>query len=275
MGHQPARPRAMQSSMYLVDVFANVPFRGNPAAVCVFDEWPSDDLLTAIAIETHYPVTAFAVPATQGVHLRWFTRSGREVMSLCGHGTFAAAHVLLTVEAVGNEVTFLTHAGRLKATRTGDWIGLEFPRWSSSPVAEPIPGFGGHATEVRAAGRDYLVVFASEAEVRTLAPDFEALKQLGHFGFIATAPGKDFDCVSRYFCPSFGLGEDEDLVTASAHCAIAPYWAERLGKPGIHAWQASRRGGELRCRVHNTGVRIEGQSVLFARGVLHSLVLDE
>lgn len=258
----------------VVNAFSGNAFGGNPAAVCRLARWPSDETLRKLAVELCLPITSFMVREDTAERLRWFTREGSEVQSLCGHGTVAAAHVCLRLEPQAPAtVIFDTRAGMLLAERDDARIAIDFPRW---PVTrcDPPPGLSRalrrDAEEYWSAGRDYLAVFASETDVRALEPDFEHMKSLGRHGFIATARGSasGYDCVSRFFCPSFGIGENEDSVTGSAHCSIAPFWAERLGKPEIRAYQASARGGDLVCRVKPGAVRISTLGTIFLKGTL-------
>jgi PhzF family phenazine biosynthesis protein len=256
----------------VINAFSDDPFGGNPAAVCRLQAWLSDDILRKIALQTGLPITSFLVREGNAERLRWFAREGNEVQSLCGHGTVAAAHVCLRLEQEApSTVAFQTRAGLLVATREGDAVAIDFPRWTITRC-DPPPGLadalGLAAQEYWTAGRDYLAVYANEAEVRSLRPDFERLLTLGRHGFIATGPGLSHDCVSRFFCPSFGIGENEDPVTGSAHCSIAPLWAERLGKQEIRAYQASGRSGDLACRVKPDAVRISARAAIFLRGTI-------
>lgn len=240
--------------------------------MCRLQAWLSDDILRKIALQTGLPITSFLVREGNAERLRWFAREGNEVQSLCGHGTVAAAHVCLRLEQEApSTVAFQTRAGLLVATREGGAVAIDFPRWTITRC-DPPPGLadalGLAAQEYWTAGRDYLAVYANEAEVRSLRPDFERLLTLGRHGFIATGPGLSHDCVSRFFCPSFGIGENEDPVTGSAHCSIAPLWAERLGKQEIRAYQASGRSGDLACRVKPDAVRISARAAIFVRGTI-------
>jgi predicted PhzF superfamily epimerase YddE/YHI9 len=237
----------------VVDAFAAQPFAGNPAAVCVLDAFPGDDWLQSVAAELNLSETAFAVPRPDGDHdLRWFT-PGAEV-DLCGHATLASAHVL------GGTATFHTRSGALACRRTSDgWIEMDFPALPPTPA---ITGDGPGALDPTAVGKalgtepaelltsryDHLVVVADAPAVRALQPDLAAVHALGARGVIVTAAGDrpGIDCVSRFFAPAVGVPEDP--VTGSAHCVLAPFWAERLGRTELVAEQASRRGGLLRLR---------------------------
>ena len=260
-------------TFHQIDAFTDRGFAGNPAAVYVLDAWPDDSTLAAIAAEHNLSETAFVVPGSNGRHeLRWFTPAVE--VELCGHATLASAHVLLN-EMDGHDVplTFVTRfAGELGISASNDRLWLDLPARVAGPVdhdiAEVATALGGEAREWFAA-TNYLAVFDSAADVAALEPDMRALARHSartDLGFIATAPADDgeHDFVSRYFAP--GHGVDEDPVTGSAHCTLAPYWAERLGKRELAARQISARGGELLCRVDGDRVHIGGQAVTFATG---------
>jgi PhzF family phenazine biosynthesis protein len=248
-----------------VSVFTSTPGRGNPAGVCQLEEWPSTDLLSEIARKVALPVTSFVVAVADGLELRWLTKSGTPVKSICGHGSFAAAYAVSETRPDLEAFAFKTPGGAIVVQREAGLFRLRLPRWDAEPMSE-WPDLvkalrASRPPEIFDAGRDVLAVFGSEAEVRDLSPDMEALLKLGHRGFVATAPGDAFDCVSRFFCPSFGIGADEDPITGSAHCAIAPFWSKQLGRPRIHAYQASAEGGELHCEVHDNSVTIGASAV--------------
>jgi predicted PhzF superfamily epimerase YddE/YHI9 len=258
----------MSIPYYQVDAFTSTLFAGNPAGVCLLAAWLPDDVLQAIAAENNLAETAFVVQRETGFELRWFTPTLE--MDLCGHATLAPAHVIFRHldyhEAV---VRFQTRAGELTVTRTDDLLMLDFPARPAVACATPAAlreGLG-RAPTITAKARDYLAVFDSEREVRELCPDLVALSQLDCVGIIATAPGEDCDFVSRFFAPRAGVPEDP--VTGSAHCTLIPYWAERLGRPRLRAWQVSRRGGELFCEHRGERVGIAGRAVTYSSGILH------
>lgn len=258
-------PVKMRIPYYHVDAFADAVFRGNPAGVCLLDAWLDDATLLNIAVENKHSETAFLVARGDDFDLRWFTPATE--VDLCGHATLAAAFVLFTKRGViENAVRFHSRSGWLTVSRAGELLTLDFPSHPAGPCAAPdalLRGLGATPAAVLKA-RDYLAVFASEAEVRALQPDFAALKTLDCLGIIATAPGGDCDFVSRFFAP--GAGVDEDPVTGSAHCTLIPYWAQRLGKTKLFARQVSRRGGEVACELAGERVRISGKAVLYLRG---------
>ncbi|NWG87893.1 MAG: PhzF family phenazine biosynthesis protein [Hydrogenophilaceae bacterium] len=252
----------MQLQMYQVDAFASRVFEGNPAAICPLPAWLDDSVMQAIAQENNLSETAFFVPSEKGFQLRWFTPN-REV-DLCGHATLATAHVLY--EHLGyaqSRLVFSTRSGDLTVAKQGGLLVMDFPAISPEPcqaAAALLEGIGGQALEVLAAD-DYLVVLASEEQVRQLAPDMAALSSLDRRGVCVTAPGKDVDFVSRFFAPKYGIPEDP--VTGSAHCMLAPYWAGRLGKTRLQARQISPRGGEVLCELHGERVLLSGKAVTY------------
>lgn len=261
----------MRIPLYQIDSFAAELFRGNPAAVCPLGEWLDDGTLQAIAAENNLSETAFFVAEEGGYRLRWFTPSSE--VDLCGHATLAAAWVLFEREGVPDgSVRFLTRSGALTVTREDDRLVMDFP--AKPPVEKEAPralieGLGAEPEEVRASERDYLVRFAEEDAVRKLRPDHGRLRALDRLGVIVTAPGTGCDFVSRFFAPSVGVPEDP--VTGSAHCTLAPYWAERLeaGEEWMEARQVSTRGGRLRVRVRGDRVDIAGRAVLYLEGSIH------
>ncbi len=250
----------MRVKQYQIDAFATRAFEGNPAAVCPLEAWLEDGLLQAIAEENNLSETAFFVPSAKGYRLRWFTPV-KEV-DLCGHATLATAHVIFEVLGYSKPViTFETRSGDLFVARKGKHLEMDFPSSPPTPCDPPealSKGLGRRPVEVWAA-EDYLAVFDSEAAVRAIAPDQALLGQLDLRGVIITAPGTDVDFVSRFFAPKFGIAEDP--VTGSAHCQLAPYWADRLGKNVLSARQVSKRGGDMGCEVRSDRVLISGRAV--------------
>lgn len=257
----------MKLSLFQIDAFTNSVFSGNPAAVCPLDAWLSDQQMQAIAAENNLSETAFFVPKGDGFGLRWFTPTCE--VDLCGHATLATGHLLLNrLEPKRSAVTFETRSGRLTVTRENDRLVMDFP---AKPAAETEPDAGlvaavGGAPEKVLAADNYLMVYASAAEVRGLRPRMADLVAFGPRGVIATAPGEDCDFVSRFFAPAHGIPEDP--VTGSAHCTLIPYWSARLGKADLHARQISRRGGELFCHDEGARVRIAGRAVLYLEGTI-------
>ncbi|MDE2924190.1 MAG: PhzF family phenazine biosynthesis protein [Acidobacteriota bacterium] len=255
-----------------VDAFTSQPFGGNPAAVCLL-QGPADEAwMQRVAREMNLSETAFLVRRDDGSFgLRWFTPTVE--IDLCGHGTLASAHVLW--EAGHLEPTaaavFHTLSGTLTAVPRNGWIEMDFPAEPDEPTTAPAGFADALGAEPDYVGRnrfDYLVEIGSESTLRSLAPDFGRLRQLGVRGVIVTtrAETEGFDFVSRFFAP--GAGIDEDPVTGSAHCCLAPYWQRRLGRDSFTAWQASERGGEVRCAVRGDRVQLCGQAVTVMRADL-------
>ncbi|TZG28827.1 PhzF family phenazine biosynthesis protein [Sphingomonas montanisoli] len=253
-----------------VDAFADRPFVGNPAAVMPLDAWLPDETLQRIAEENNLAETAFLVPDTSSeadYELRWFTPAVE--VALCGHATLASGHVLLSADPVLDKVRFRTRkSGLLEVARAETGYRLALPAWKVEPKPLPVPllgGIGGAPVETLWRDGGYaLLVYNSEKDIRALDPDFRALKPLGDLLLIATAPGDDTDIVSRAFAP--GAGIDEDPVTGSAHCLLTPYWAARLGRDSFTAFQASARGGHLRCTLKGDWAILEGQCVTVIEG---------
>lgn len=253
---------------YTVDAFTSRVFSGNPAAVCVMEGYPPDEVLLDIARENNLSETAFAVREGGGYRLRWFTPGGE--IDLCGHATLATAFVLLNFyEPESERVVFSTMSGELTVTRRGGLYEMDFPAYELRrvPVTEEmVAAFGASPSEAYM-GRDLLCVFDDERTVREMAPDVDKLRDLPGLLQHATARGAGTDCVSRSFAPK--LSVQEDPVCGSGHCHIVPYWAARLGRADITAYQASRRGGTLYCRDCGRRIAIAGEAVLFAESELH------
>jgi predicted PhzF superfamily epimerase YddE/YHI9 len=254
-----------------VDAFANRPFGGNPAAVCILPEPRDERWMQDVAREMNVAETAFLHPENEGYRLRWFTPTVE--VALCGHATLASAHVLWEDAHLpaGRQARFHTQSGLLTADRRDDWIELDFP--ATPPVAAPAPP--GLAAALRVAARwvgrskfDYLVEVDSEDAVRGLKPDLFALERIEARGIIVTsrATTAGYDFVSRFFAPRSGVPEDP--ATGSAHCALAPFWGERLGRTAMTAYQASARGGVIRVRLAGDRVVLGGQAVTVLRGEL-------
>ncbi len=253
---------------FQVDAFADQPFTGNPAAVMPLESWLDDSILQAIAMENNLSETAFTVPAAAGeadYELRWFTPATE--VALCGHATLAAGHVLMK----GDRILFSTRkAGILEVARDAQAYAMRLPAWKPAP--RPLPeivealGCGEPVETLWHPQRYGLVVLSSESEVRALEPDFRALGRAGDVLTIVTAPGEAQDVVSRVF--AVGAGIDEDPVTGSAHAVLIPYWAERLGRDRLSAFQASARGGHLTGRVEGEHVILGGSCVTVIEGAM-------
>lgn len=260
-----------------VDAFTDQPFHGNPAAVCVLPQAATDTWMADLAREMNLSETAFLVRRPDASYdLRWFTPAVE--VALCGHATLASAHVLWEEGHLPASTTarFHTKSGLLTAARRGDWPGnwieLDFPATREQPSEEP-PGLREAlgVTSPVYIGRDkfdYLVELTSETELRALDPDHSRLRQLPVRGVIVTSRSStaEFDFISRFFAP--GSGVDEDPVTGSAHCRLTPYWAAKLGKSDMVAYQASPRGGTVRVRTAGDRVHLAGQAVTVLHGEL-------
>ena len=248
---------------YIVDAFTDKVFCGNPAAICILDEWLPETLMLAITAENNLSETAFAVKENNHYHLRWFTPGGE--IDLCGHATLACAFVLLNYyEKDADQIEFQTLSGKLNVVKRGDLYEMDFPAYHLRPVpvTEQMIDAVGAVPREAYMGRDLLCIFDSEDTIRALRPNQEKVNALDGLLLQTTAHGSETDCVSRTFAPK--LGVTEDPVCGSGHCHIVPYWAGRLGKDSITAYQASQRGGTLYCRMEGERVRLAGKAVLYA-----------
>ena len=259
----------MKIPMWQVDAFATETFAGNPAAVCLLENWLADGVLQSIAAENNLSETAFLVPRGGEFDLRWF--SPAKEVALCGHATLAAAKVLFDLRGwLAPEIRFLTRQrGTLSVAKRGEWFEMDFPALPSRSVAPPAglaAALGAEPRQVLESTDDWLAVLDDEATVRNLKPDLAALKAFPCRCLVPTARGDAVDFVSRAFAPRYGIPEDP--VTGSAHCALAPYWADVLGKDDLRAFQVSARGGEVRCRVAGDRVKLAGQAVVYLEGTI-------
>ena len=257
----------MRTPIFQIDAFTNRRFAGNPAAVMPMASFPADAVLQAIAAENNLAETAFLVPEGGDYRLRWFTPMVE--VPLCGHATLASAAVVMERLQPGrSKVVFHSASGPLTVKRADAGYVMDFPARPSDPVSAP-PGLanalGVVPVEVMANAFNYMALLQSAQVVRALAPDMAALARMDRPGVIVTAQGDgNYDFVSRYFAPAKGIPEDP--VTGAAHCMLAPYWAKRLGKTAFHAFQASRRGGEIICRLAGDRVELEGTCVFYLEG---------
>ncbi len=257
----------MKIPLYHIDAFTSQLFTGNPAAVCPLEFWLDDKILQSIAAENNLAETAYLVPQGEGYAIRWFTPE-REV-DLCGHATLASAYVVFNFLHPSLEaVRFDSHSGPLFVRRESDLLSLDFPSRPPQACMAPELLLKSLGKEPRTilASRDYLAVFDTAEEVRSLRPDLIALKDLDRLGLIVTAAASECDFVSRFFAP--GAGIPEDPVTGSAHCTLIPYWSQKLGKSRLHAFQVSARGGELFCEDLGNRVKISGRAVKYLEGVI-------
>jgi PhzF family phenazine biosynthesis protein len=254
-----------------VDAFTATPFHGNPAGVCLLEAARPADWMQAVAAELNLPATAFVHADDAGFALRWFSPAAE--LALCGHGTLASAHALWDTGrlAPSAAATFTTRSGRLSAVRRDGWIALDLPAELAAATTAPAGLLDALGTKARWVGRnrlDYVIEVDDETTVRALAPDLLALGAVDARGVIVTARAStaDFDFVSRFFAPRVGIPEDP--ATGSAHCALAPFWAARLGRTALTGLQVSARTGVLRAEVAGDRVVLAGQAVTVLRGEL-------
>jgi PhzF family phenazine biosynthesis protein len=258
----------MKTRIFQVDAFASERFGGNPAAVMPVESFPADAIMQALAEENNLAETAFLVPDGEGYQIRWFTPTVE--VPLCGHATLASAAVVMERLEPGRQtVTFRSASGPLTVRRSARGYSMDFPARPCT-AAEPPGGLaealGAAIEETVWDGFNFLVRLHSAADVRELSPNLASIEDMPCAGIIVTALGdRGYDCVSRYFAPAKGIAEDP--VTGGAHCALAPYWAPRLRKTELRAYQASRRGGELLCRLRGERVELEGSCVFYLEGM--------
>jgi len=254
-----------------VDAFTAKPFAGNPAAVCVLPA-PRDAIwMQNVAREMNLSETAYLVRAADGYDLRWFTPAVE--VDLCGHATLASAHALWEAGHLKprEQARFHTRSGLLTADKRGDWIEMDFPAKAEEQAEPPVRLAEALGVAPKYVGRnkfDYLVEVASEGVLRGIKPNFTLLGEIAVRGVIVTARSETdgFDFVSRFFAPAAGINEDP--VTGSAHTCLVPFWSTRLGKKDFVAYQASARGGIVRCRLNGDRVMLAGQAVTVLRGEL-------
>lgn len=248
---------------YVVDAFTDQVFHGNPAAICILDQWISDELMLQIAQENNLSETAFAVKEGTNYHLRWFTPGGE--IDLCGHATLACAYVILKDYETGQDtVWFDTQSGELTVTKNGELYEMDFPAYHLEPVevTQQMVNAIGVVPKEAYIGRDLLCVLENEKLVRELQPDLEQVKLLDGQLLHVTAEGKEADCVSRSFAPKLSIIEDP--VCGSGHCHIIPYWSEKKQQESFTAYQASKRGGTLYCRMDGERVKLSGRAALYS-----------
>ena len=258
----------MRTPIFQIDAFTSRRFAGNPAAVMPMDVFPADAVLQAIAAENNLAETAFLVPEGDDYRLRWFTPTIE--VPLCGHATLASAAVVMErLEPQRRRVVFQSASGPLTVSRTDAGYVMDFPARVAEPVIPPpelIEALGVAPVEVLTHSRDYLALLESAVVLRKLAPDMAAIARIEGGGVIVTAQGDGggFDFISRYFAPAIGI--PEDAVTGGVHCILTPYWAARLNQVEFRAFQASRRGGEIICRLVGDRVELQGTVVFYLEG---------
>ena len=261
----------MPIDLWLIDAFTEAPFAGNPAGVCLLPTARPAEWMQAVAREMNQAETAFLTKRKDGFDLRWFTPVTE--VDLCGHATLASAHYLWAKRKApaGGKITFHTRSGLLTASRRSGWISLDFPATPPAPCDPPpylLDALKAQGAPAFKTAFDFMVVTEHPAKLRALKPDFRLLRAIETRGVILTSPSDEpgVDFISRFFAPASGI--DEDPVTGSAHCALAPYWAKRLGKRILVGRQVSARGGVV--RVEHTGDRVllGGKAVTVVKGTL-------
>jgi PhzF family phenazine biosynthesis protein len=257
----------MRVKIFQVDAFTTKRFAGNPAAVMVFESFPDDAVMQSIAAENNLAETAFLVPDGGQYRLRWFTPLVE--VPLCGHATLASAAVVMERLDIGrHSVTFETMSGPLEVTRRDSRYVMNFPVRRSEQIACPaglVETLGIAPREVYGNVFNYMAILDDARTLRGLSPDIAGIAAMDRPGMIVTAPGDEgYDFISRYFAPKKGIPEDP--VTGAAHCMLAPYWAARLGKTTFRAYQASKRGGEVICRLVEDRIDLEGNCVFYLKG---------
>lgn len=257
----------MRIKLYQVDAFTNRVFGGNPAAVCIIDEWLDDVLMQQIAAENNLSETAFAVKLDAFYEIRWFTPNSE--VDLCGHATLATAHVLFEhYHFPGEKIIFQSMTrGELAVLREGEFLTLDFPADPPEKIDDPqklIDAIGKPPLESYRGSSDYMLIYDTQKDIEEISPNFALLAEVDLRGIIVTAPGIDTDFVSRFFAPKLEINEDP--VTGSAHTTLTPFWSERLGKKAMTAHQLSRRKGDLQCKLLDSRVHITGRAVTYLVG---------
>lgn len=262
----------MRLALYQIDAFASQVFTGSPAAVVPLDAWLDTEVMQAIAIENALPETAFFVRNAKGQYeIRWF--SPITEIDFCGHATLASAFVLFNQPDAPQSITFWAKAvGEVPVRRLADGkIELNFPERAPHVLADVpeqlLEGLSIAPSEYWVSQQAYFAVYEHQQQVEAVVPRLDKLKELAPLDVVVTAPGTHYDFVSRYFWPA--NGGDEDPVTGSIHAGLAPFWAQRLNRSQLCAWQASRRGGGLDCRVEDGRVYVAGYAVLYLEGMIN------
>lgn len=253
---------------YIVDAFTDTVFKGNQAAICVLENWISEQTMMNITLENNFSETAFMVKKGKIYELRWFTPGGE--IDLCGHATLAAAYVIMRfVEPDQTTTDFQTKSGLLRVEKNNNLYEMDMPAYElrQVPVTDEMENAIGVRPLEAWMGRDLVCVLENEKQVRKVMPNQEMIKGLDGLLLHVTATGKEFDCVSRTFAPKMGV--TEDAVCGSGHCHIVPLWAEKLNKQEICAFQASHREGVLHCKMNGSRVRIAGNAALYSIAELY------
>lgn len=254
--------------IFQIDAFTDKVFHGNPAAICLLSEWLNDELLQAIAFENNLSETAFVIEDDKGHHIRWFTPNGE--INICGHATLAAGFLLFELGMCHSDLlSFASLSGPLTVQKRGELLTLDFPRINveeldnadmlAAIIDQPLAG-------IFTSDLDYLVVLSHEKQVARAQVDLHALAKLPKRGLILTSTCSEADFYSRCFYPKHNIPEDP--VTGTAHCILAPFWAERLSKKALHAIQGSFRKGNIFCEVFDNSVHISGHCKWYSKGHL-------
>lgn len=255
----------MKLPIYQVDAFASKTFEGNPAAICLLDEWLADDVLLSIAEENNLSETAFFITTKNGFHIRWFTPITE--VDLCGHATLAAAFVIFNeLNYPHDSILFESKSGILTVVKKDSLLVMNFP--AQPATACDLPAEIKEAFDIDIAkclqSEDYIVVLDNENDVLNAKPKLELLNDIDLRGVIITAKSDRYDFVSRFFAPKYGINEDP--VTGSAYTQLTPYWENKLGKKNLHAKQLSSRGGEVYCEALGDRVSIAGSAIKYLQG---------
>lgn len=257
----------MRLKLYQIDAFAERLFEGNPAAICPLDEWLPDELMQSIAAENNLAETAFFVETPSGYSIRWFTPTTE--VDLCGHATLAAAYVIFNeLGYKADEIHFDSRSGTLTVTCHGELLELDFPAQPIELCEPPAAILDAFSERPIAYGRseDHIVIFENESAIIDANPNLMKLRELDLRGVAITARSSEYDFVTRFFAPNYGV--DEDSVTGSAYTQLTPYWAKQLGKTTLRARQRSKRGGDLVCTVAGDRIRIAGSAVKYMEGTI-------
>lgn len=252
--------------IYQIDAFTDKLFAGNPAAVCILDQWLPDSIMQNIGAENNLAETAFIVKREHDYEIRWFTPTIE--VALCGHATLASAHVLFNYYKQTDTIRFFSrHSGDLSVSKKGDLLSLDFPSDMPNKIEAPqeiLKAFKLKPMEFYKGKTDYMLLYSNQKEIMQLDPDMILLKKSKARGIIVTAPGLKVDFVSRFFAP--GSGVDEDPVTGSAHTTLTPFWSQELNKKVLQAQQLSKRGGDLICEFLGERVKITGKAITYLIG---------
>ena len=253
---------------YIVDAFTNKVFSGNPAAVCILDKWLNDETMQKIAIENNLSETAFAVKENENYHLRWFTPNGE--IDLCGHATLATSYIIFRfIEPTKTEINFDTLGGQLTVKKENDFLTMDFPSFVLTPIkiSDKFTEAIGIKPVEAYMGDDLIFVLENEEQVKNVVPNLSAINELEGACLHITAKGTNFDCVTRSFVPKCNVAEDP--VCGRGHCHVIPLWAKKLGKNELIAYQASTRGGVLKCTYKGARTVLSGQAVLFSESEIY------